>query len=341
MPKAKKQKNGRWRCQISIGDEYVNGKRKQHVMSFTADSKAEAEDLASEYRRTHGGTRSDASMTLSDAITRYIDSKSNILSPTTITGYKSYQKTVLEPIAGIRVNRLDQKILQHWANDQAVKYSPKYMKNAYGLVTAAVRQLVPQFSATITFPAKQKKQFYIPSYDEVMQLIDGASQPYLKRVIMLAAFCSLRRGEICALTMDDIDFEGGWVTVSKDMVITDDKDYIIKQIPKTQESMRSAPVPDFVLEALKDGLADGKTPKAVSDAFEKLVKRQKMPHIRLHDLRHFFASYLHLKGIPDAYIEKYGGWKPGSRVMAEIYRNTINAEELDQAKKIKALFEKC
>ena len=66
-----------------------------------------------------------------------------------------------------------------------------------------------------------------------------------------------------------------------------------------------------------------------------------MPHILLHDLRHFFASYLHLKGIPDAYIEKYGGWKPGSRVMAEIYRNTINAEELDQAKKIKALFEEC
>ena len=63
-----------------------------------------------------------------------------------------------------------------------------------------------------------------------------------------------------------------------------------------------------------------------------------MPHIRFHDLRHFFASYLHLKGVPDAYIEKYGGWKPGSNVMKKVYRNTINAEENAQADAIRALF---
>jgi hypothetical protein len=42
--------------------------------------------------------------------------------------------------------------------------------------------------------------------------------------------------------------------------------------------------------------------------------------------------------VPDAYIEKYGGWKAGSNVMKEIYRNTINEEEIVQAEKIKQLF---
>ena len=77
MPKAKKQKNGKWRCQL-----YLDG----HNYSFTASTRADAEYLAMEHKRIHGNSAVPA-LTLSEAIDRYIQNKSNILSPATIRGY--------------------------------------------------------------------------------------------------------------------------------------------------------------------------------------------------------------------------------------------------------------
>lgn len=338
MPKAKKQKNGSWRCQLWIGEETLpDGKKKQLVKSFTAPTKSEAEDMASEYRRKYGKV-AISDLTLSDAISRHIESKSNILSPSTIRSYQSYTRGVLQPLMTKRIKELNQQVVQTWINDQATTYTPKYIKNALALLTVSASAVDPSYHISVSLPKAPRKEVYIPSYNEVMQLIDGASgTPGLKRAIMLSAFGSLRRGEFCALTPDDIDFENGWVSVTKDMVMTQDSKYVIKNIPKTEESYRRVPLPQFVLDELSCGLVD-KSPNEISNLFQRLVERLKMPHIRLHDLRHFFASYLHLKGIPDAYIEKYGGWKPGSNVMKEIYRNTINAEESRQAEKIVKIF---
>jgi integrase len=45
---------------------------------------------------------------------------------------------------------------------------------------------------------------------------------------------------------------------------------------------------------------DGRSmsPKSVGDAFRRSVRRAGLPHIRLHDLRHGFASLLSRAGIP-------------------------------------------
>ena len=44
--KPRKTKSGKWRCQLYIGDETVNGKRKQIVKSFTAPTRSEAVYMA-------------------------------------------------------------------------------------------------------------------------------------------------------------------------------------------------------------------------------------------------------------------------------------------------------
>lgn len=335
MPKAKKQKNGKWRCQLYLGDETVNGKRKQIVKSFTASTKSEAEDMASEYRRRYGSVQIE-NIKLSEAISRYIDSKSNILSPATIRGYKTAAENVLSPLADMNIRALTPDVVQRWVNEQALEYSPKTLRNGHGLLTAACSAIDPTFKLNTDFPKKKRNQYYIPSYTEVMRLA-GAADPVLERAIMLSAFGSLRRGEICALTHADIDFAGGWVTVSKDVVRDEDGDLHLKEIPKTDDSNRRAPLPQFVIDKLTGELVP-LSPEAITHRFHRLVKKLNMPNIRFHDLRHFFASYLHLKGIPDAYIEKYGGWRPGSEVMRAIYRNTINSEEEREARKIVNIF---
>ena len=103
--KPRKTKSGKWRCQLYLGDEYIDGKRKQIIKSFTASTKSDAEMMAYEYKRTHG-TRSVADLTVSDAMKRYIEAKSNVLSETTLKAYESQREHYYGMIKDVRIRDL-------------------------------------------------------------------------------------------------------------------------------------------------------------------------------------------------------------------------------------------
>lgn len=87
MAKAKKLPSGNWRVNQYVGKD-ANGKR--IYKSFTASTKKEAEYMAANY--TLNGDHEQkppAELTLAEAYDRYIESKSNVLSPSTIREYRS------------------------------------------------------------------------------------------------------------------------------------------------------------------------------------------------------------------------------------------------------------
>jgi integrase len=55
--------------------------------------------------------------------------------------------------------------------------------------------------------------------------------------------------------------------------------------------------------------------------------------MRFHDLRHYFASYLHDKGFSDAEIMSLGGWKT-DHVMKRVYRHAIKDKTNDKIKEV-------
>ena len=329
--KARKTKSGKWNVCIYTGDQIIDGKRKQFRKSFTASKKSEAIEMALKYQRTHQTGPYNASVALQDAFRAYIEAKSNILSPSTIRGYKATFRTVLEPIKDLKIKDLDTLTVQKWINEESVTKSPKTIKNACGLLNSVCTSVDSAWSVNVTLPKKIPKTYNVPSYEQVMALADASPSKNLKRAILLAAFCSLRRGEICALVPGDVD-PSGWIHVRRDVVMDDSGAYVVKDIPKTLESFRDVPVPSFVMDEIKDGLVTF-SPNAITTSFERVCKKTGII-CRFHDLRHFFASYLHLKGIPDSYIEKFGGWKPGSSVMKEIYCNAMQSEKESQAQRI-------
>ena len=72
MAKAKKQKNGKWRCLVF---DYTDADKKKHYKSFTADTKKQAELLAAQYALIKKDNR-DNDLTLADAFDKYIKMKS-------------------------------------------------------------------------------------------------------------------------------------------------------------------------------------------------------------------------------------------------------------------------
>ena len=111
------------------------------------------------------------------------------------------------------------------------------------------------------------KRVHVPTELEVKGLLQIFRNTELEVPIMLAAYGGLRRGEICALRMSDID--GDFVHVSK-AVVRDQSGTWVTKDPKTASSVRSVLLPHFVIERIQaQGYITHLLPSQVSNRFWK------------------------------------------------------------------------
>ena len=110
MAKAKKLPSGKWRTQVYDYTEVLpDGKKKKHMRSFTADTKKESEYLASQFAFTKKSTPTTA-MTLIEGIDRYIETYSEVLSATTISGYKTIKDNAFKTVMNVPISRINSGI---------------------------------------------------------------------------------------------------------------------------------------------------------------------------------------------------------------------------------------
>lgn len=334
MPKAKKLPSGSWRVQIFDHEETVTLKdgtiRKKNIMkSFTVKDpspagKRECERLAAEWAAGKSYLQVAQNLTVKEAIAKYIDEKSRTLSPTTIKAYRSHQKQYFDSIAKIRIDRITEQNIQDWVNTLADTLSPKTVKNVYSLLMSSLNKYGNGMRYRVTLPMRKPPILYTPSDEDVKKVLNEVKGSWLEVAIMLAAFGTLRRGEVCALTSDDI--KGNTIIVNKAVVSANGT--LVVKTPKTSASYRQVILPDFVIDRIKPikGRLVPVCPNEVTKDFEAAVKRAGVPHFRFHDLRAYSVSIAHALGVPDAYLQKRGGWKTDT-VLKQVYRRTIDSEE--------------
>lgn len=356
MATAKKLPSGSWRCLVYSHSEPVFDKAGKPVMdpktgkqkekriyeSFTSDNptkegKREAEMLAAEFaagKEKKKRTR----YTVADAINQYISSKSNVISPSTLKLYKGYEKLYFDNLGQIPLEKLTESDIQFWVSglvtsSKGKKRTPKTVRNIHALLGAALEMYYPEFRYRVTLPEKDQKQLYVPSDADIKILLDNLKDPDLEIAILLAAFGPLRRGEICALTSDDI--HGNLVTVNKSVVLDENNNWVIKA-PKKYSSFRTVELPDLVIQKMqgRSGRIIDVNPSVISDRFRDYIRTLNLENVfRFHDLRHYSASIMHAIGIPDVYIMQRGGWAT-DHVMKTVYRNAIDEEAKKNTSKI-------
>lgn len=334
MANAKRLPSGSWRVQVFSHYEIKDGRKIRRYESFTSQDKTkagkkEAERMAAEWDYKRTARHRD--VLLLDAVNSYIDAKRGVLSPSSVRAYTSYVKHHLNDVGGMSVTKIDKTRLQVWVSELSATLKPKTVKEIVNLVTAAINMVTGE-RLTLTLPQPARKKQHTPTDDEIRELLDSVSED-LRICILLSAFCSLRRGEICALT--DADFHDGYVTVSKSMVRDVTGDWIIKS-PKTPGSIRQVPVPDKLMAMIKR--RHGKIVPYVPDQLTKKFRKAVHEKYRFHDLRHYYASTAHYLGVPDAYIMKNGGWVTDS-VMKRVYREALQDKIKEENDKIAEHFE--
>ena len=331
MPKAKKLPSGSWRCQVYVGDDKIDGKRKKIMESVTVDDPSEdgrikCETLA---RQIEKNAKGKDRMTVKAAVDKYIKSREDRVSVSTLTSYKSYANSAFTDIENIPVHHLTSEIVQDWIDSYSVGRTPKTVRNAYGILIPAVRAVIPGAQFFVSLPEKKEVDYYTPTDADIKKLLKSIKGTDLERAVLLAAFGTLRRGEVSALLRSDI--KRNVVTINKAYAWTG-KDFVLKA-PKTASSVRTVTLPPAVIKIITaDRCGSDRiyphTPNALTKAFDDALTAAKLPHFRFHDLRAYSASIRHAMGIPDQYIMMDGGWKTDT-VLKKVYRRTLE----DQRKK--------
>ena len=121
MATARKLPSGSWRVRVYAG-KGTDGK--PLYKSFTAATKKEAEFLAAKYA-TDKKAEVRSGMTLAEAYTKYIVSKSNVISPTTLREYTHAKDRDFQELMNLKLSQITQENVQNAVNRMAMSCSPK------------------------------------------------------------------------------------------------------------------------------------------------------------------------------------------------------------------------
>ena len=148
--------------------------------------------------------------------------------------------------------------------------------------------------------------------------------------VIIAIYTGMRRGEILGLNWQNVNFDKKYIRVVQELSCTKQGLKILP--PKTNKSTRNIAIPDTLVKILKNHRAEqiknkllfgseyqnsdmvctyqnGKLfyPKRFSAKFNEFLKKNDLPMIRFHDLRHSHASLLVKIGVqPKVISERLG-----------------------------------
>ena len=331
MANASKLPSGAWRTQVSkkIGGKLVRKSFTVHPDSCQGDTKRAklmSENMAAAWV-LDVKTDMYSPQSVEKAIDNYIADRSKILSPSTIVNYQK-MKQYFEQLFYMAAADVTTQDIPRIINDMSVSVSQKTIKNRIGFLLSVLDYAGTDRKFKLRYPQKIKRKLNTPDISEVYTLLKNADE-IQKAIVCLAAFGSLRRGEICALKQKDISRDLCSVSVHADMVITPAGSYEYKELPKTSDSMRTVYLPKNIIALLPqtddpEEYLFKMNPTNLWKRYDRLRKRSGVS-AGLHDLRHFAASFRSDLNIPSKYIEEVGGWAKDSHIMTTIYDNTLSS----------------
>lgn len=213
------------------------------------------------------------------------------------------------PIKTIRRSHIEAWIKAMTAAGLAPRTVATRVNHVRAVFRAARRDKVigddPTDGVTLPRLRRAEAAMTIPTPEDVGVAI-AAAEVWFRPLIGLCAFAGLRLGEAAAIKLDDIDFLRRTLTVSRQVQRADGSGVEI-QAPK-YASERVVFLPDGLIAMLAEhvrtvgvrpegwlfaGTGDGPpNQNIVGYRWRKTLRDAGLPPIKLHDLRHFFASRL-------------------------------------------------
>lgn len=315
-PKAKKLPSGQWYCRVRVDGQDVSITR-----ATEKEAIAEAMAVKAGIKRENKAEN----ITLRKAIDRFVQDRHEILSPSTVRGYRGIQRNRFQRLMDMPIAKITTQEVQKAVNQDAKVVGAKTIENALGLLSGVLGYYDISFGK-LTLPKKQKSGTQIYTTEEMRILLDAIRGTDVEIVVLLAAWLGLRRSEIWGLRWSSIDYERGCISITEALVPGEDNKFVVKGT-KTAASNRVISCPRYILDVFKRTEPKGERvitvhPETIRRHMEDLCNEAGIPYISLHPLRHQNASTMLLLNVPDKYVMERGGWS-NITTPKTIYQHTM------------------
>jgi integrase len=344
-------KDGVWWAQLPPDEQGRRPKRR-------AQSQREARDKLRELQRERGQgvNLTEKQPTIEQFATTWLEEV--VRRSVKASTHDSYRfiitKYVVPPLGKLRIDKLTTPRVQKLINDLTdEEYSPSTVRNVYirlsALLDVAVSyRLVPSNVAKgVVLPKLGRAPMRGLTVDEARTLLAAIGEARNATAFRLLLGLGLRRGEVLGLRWEDLDWEARTIRVTQQVQRVGAK--VILSTPKTEGSGRTLPLTDTMITLLKarrdtqtserEKLGDAwqehglifasetGTPTSPRNFFRTYMAartRAKLPRVRLHDLRHTFATLLGELGVAESVIGALLGHVP-SNITQHYARATMSA----------------
>lgn len=328
-----------WELRAYAGRDPVSNRHIYRTRTFRG-RKRDAEDALAKFVLEVGcGGHAAHDTTVGDLVGQWFELARVDLSPSTVRGYeRSIKAYILPKLGDVPLDRLRvAQIDRHYA-----QLRERGGKHGRPLATATVRQVhavlrralqqgvrwgwIDSNPAVLASPPRvRNRQIESPDPKDVIRLIEAAHavNPDLATFLHVAATTGARRGELCGLHWDSVDFGARTVIIARSVIEDssgsvlekDTKNHAIRRVALDETSTRvltnhrarcdarssacgtKLPRSAFVFSRSPDGAVPW-VPNEVTKAYIRVRKGVGLDSIRLHDLRHFAATRLLAAGIP-------------------------------------------
>jgi integrase len=332
-----------WGYRVDLGPDPATGKRRQ-VAKQGFRTKREAEQAAQAVLKAaaEGAVTNRTHRTVGEYLDEWLQMQRDRLRPTTHHSYAMAVNRIKSGLGSAKLQSLTPLQVERFYRELTSArlgrdYSPKTIRNTHTVLRKALADaerlelVIRNAAAAARPPAVDHIDRVTWSSEELGEFLESVRDDRLYPVFVVLATTGMRRGEVLGLRWRDVDFDAGDLAIANTR--TPVKSEIVTGPPKTARSRRQVFLDEWTLDVLRaqrrsqaaDRLAAGPAwnadedyvftdevgvpvnPNSVSKRFDTIVRKSGLPRIRLHDLRHTYATVALKAGVhPKVVSERLG-----------------------------------
>ncbi len=313
--------NGMWVAQVDLG--WIGGRRRRKTVYGPTERAVLAKRDQLRNQLAKGVNLAATPRTVAEWLTEWLETKvGDGTSQSTLARYEQIVRVHLIPFLGkVKLSALAPRDVQLLVSHLRRTVAPASVIKIHGVLRNALADaermdLVPRNVArsvrSAALPRTERRALTPVQATHLLAQLKGDR---LESVFILALSTGLRRGEVLGLRWDDVDFPMRTLFVRQTLQRVGGELRFLP--PKTHRSARSIPLSQLALSALsmqhlrqaQDRLVLGEAyqdrglvfatqlgtplePRNVNRRFDAARFATGLPWIRLHDLRHAFATFL-------------------------------------------------
>jgi integrase len=285
--------------------------------SLRTTVKAEAEAIAKEkvrraLERVHG-VRVIRNVKLGELFEKYLEYCEQNNRPSTHQKKRHLVRHILDFFGDVPLASVTRERVDAFKAARRRKLGPAAVNRELAALKHALR-LAVEWDYLEASPAARVTKFKEPpgrvrylTRDEADRLVAACSDE-LRPIVVAALHTGMRLGEILTLTWKHVDLKRRQIRV----------------VDSKNNETRVVPMNDVLYNAVaslrrRDGVVFlsryGRPYRSVKGGFEAALKRAEIDDFTFHDLRHTFASWLAMEGVPTSTIGKLLGHKTPQMTM--------------------------